>query len=376
LSSGWFSSAVLPAGVVVALLWANLAHDSYTGFADALKFFVNDVGMAFFFALAAKEVVEAIAPGGALHTWRRAALPVVAAVGGMAGPALVYALCVFLFGNPALARGWAIACATDIAFSYLVARAIFRDHPAVPFLLLLAIADDALGLVILAVFYPAHPVRMGVTLGIMTASLAVLFALRMRRVMSPWPYVAAGGSLSWLALFLGGLHPALALVPVVAFMPHGASHREPLEEPPPDSVDPLSRFERALKHPVQVVLLFFALVNAGVRLTQAGPGTAAVLIGILAGKPLGILAAVAFALWAGLHLPKQLDWRDLVVVGLVAGIGFTVSLFFATAAFPPGPLLDQTKMGALLSSSSAVLAFGVAVMLGVGKYRTARASSP
>jgi NhaA family Na+:H+ antiporter len=81
LSAGWLSSAVLPAGVVAALLWANLGFESYERFAGALEFVVNDVGMAFFFALAATEVVEAIAPGGALHTWRRAALPVVAAVG-------------------------------------------------------------------------------------------------------------------------------------------------------------------------------------------------------------------------------------------------------------------------------------------------------
>src|SRR5881396_1452579 len=147
-------SLVLPLGASLALAWANTFAVSYARFAHALEFSVNDVGMVFFFALAAKEVVEATAPGGALHTWRRAGLPVVAAAGGMAAPALLYVVVVRALNEPALLRGWAIPCATDIAFSYLVAKAIFRRHPAIPFLLLLAVADDALGLIVLVLFYP------------------------------------------------------------------------------------------------------------------------------------------------------------------------------------------------------------------------------
>ena len=149
---------VLPVGAIVALVWANTAPSRYYALAHRLEFVVNDVGMVFFFALATKEIVEATAPGGALHTWRRAALPAVAAVGGMIGPALIYVAYVNWVDQPVLLRGWAIPCATDIAFSYLVAKAIFPRHPAVPFLLLLAIADDAFGLVILALFYPAGTV--------------------------------------------------------------------------------------------------------------------------------------------------------------------------------------------------------------------------
>src|SRR5205823_7515656 len=119
-------SLVLPLGASLALAWANTFALSYARFAHALEFSVNDVGMVFFFALAAKEVVEATAPGGALHTWRRAALPVIAAVGGMAVPALIYVLYARATGAPELMRGWAIPCATDIAFSFLVAKAIFR----------------------------------------------------------------------------------------------------------------------------------------------------------------------------------------------------------------------------------------------------------
>jgi Na+:H+ antiporter, NhaA family len=124
---------------------------------------------------------------------------------------------------------------------------------------------------------------------------------------------------------------------------------------------------------VQGILFFFGLANAGVPIAQYGPGTWAVLIAILAGKPLGIGAAVAVAVAAGLKLPRHVGWRDVAVVGCAAGIGFTVALFFATASFPPGPLLDQTKLGALCSVVSAAVAFGAAGVLKVGRFTALRA---
>jgi len=361
-------SLVLPLGAAIALVWANTSTESYSVFAYRLRFAVNDIGMVFFFALAAKEIVEATAPGGALHTWRRAALPAVAAVGGMIAPALLYIVYANAVHQPALLRGWAIPCATDIAFSFLVARGIFHRHPAIPFLLLLAIADDALGLVILALFYPVGQIHLAVGAALMSAALAVSFVLRRNRVRIFWPYIVAGGALSWVALFSGGLHPALALVPIVPFLPHAARDPGLFVESPATLHDPLTEFERWWKYPVQVVLFFFGLVNAGVEFHTIDHGTWAVLIAILVGKPIGIGAAVAVAVAAGLRLPQRLDSRDVIVVGCAAGIGFTVALFFATAAFRPGPLLDQTKLGALLSVGSAVIAFGAARLLGVGRF--------
>lgn len=361
-------SLVLPVGAIVALVWANTRPETYQRFSHALLFAVNDVAMVFFFALATKEVVEATAPGGALHTWRRAALPVVAATGGMIGPALIYLLAVHFWGRPVLTRGWAIPCATDIAFSYLVARGIFRRHPAIPFLLLLAIADDALGLIILAVFYPIGELHLFQASLLMAAALSVSYVIRQRKARSFWPYIVAGGSFSWAALYVGGLHPALALVPIVPFLPHAARDPGLFIEAPPTAHDTLSEFERSWKYPVQVVLFFFGLVNAGVPLQQVGVGTWAVLIAILAGKPIGIIASVVAAVLAGLRLPARLSWADLVVVGFAAAIGFTVALFFATAAFPVGPLLDETKMGALLSVGGSIVAFAAAALLRVGRF--------
>jgi NhaA family Na+:H+ antiporter len=361
-------SLMLPAGAVIALAWANTAPDRYHAFAHRFEFAVNGIGMVFFFALATKEIVEATAPGGALHTWRRAALPVTAAVGGMIAPALIYVGVVIRMQQPMLMRGWAIPCATDIAFSYLVAKAIYRRHPAIPFLLLLAIADDALGLVILALFYPVGDLHPAVAATLMTAAIAVSVILRRRRVLIFWPYVVAGGALSWSALFWGGLHPALALVPIVPFLPHAARDPGLFVPAPAAARDALSELEHWFKYPVQVVLFGFGLVNAGVPIGTIGGGTWAVLVAILAGKPLGIGVAVAVSVAAGLQLPHRLSWRDVGVVGCAAGIGFTVALFFATAAFPPGPMLDQAKLGALLSLGSAGLTFTVARILRVGRF--------
>jgi NhaA family Na+:H+ antiporter len=260
-------------------------------------------------------------------------------------------------GRPELLRGWAIPCATDIAFSYLVARAIFPPHhPAVPFLLLLAVADDALGLVILAVFYPSSPSAPLALVAGLAPALGLAWWLRRRGTVSYWPYVFGAGSLAWAGLYLGGVHPALALVPIVPFMPVEKQYHEPLDEPPPRVADTLNMFAAEWRVPVQIVLFFFGLANAGVALTSIGAPTWLILGALLVGKPAGILLCVAAAVRAGLRRPGGMTYGDVAIVGLAAGIGFTVSLFFATAAFPPGPVLDQAKMGALLSFVAAPLA--------------------
>jgi Na+:H+ antiporter, NhaA family len=362
------NSGLLVLGTVIALVWANVDRESYLGLAHALHFVVNDIAMAFFFALATKEVVEATAPGGVLHSPRRASLPLAAAVGGMLGPALIFVWLTIVMDRPNLERGWAIPCATDIAFSYLAARLIFgAKHPAIPFLLLLAIADDALGLLIIAAFYPTGPLRLVELAAWLSGALLVAWLLRRRATLSFWPYIVSAGVLSWFALYRGGLHPALALVPIVPFLPH-ASRDGGFFVDSPTAHDTLSQFEHWFRRPVDVMLFFFGLVNAGVTLENTGAGTWFVLIAILIGKPIGILAATGGGALAGLRLPAGVTWRDLTVVGITAGIGFTVALFFATAAFPYGRLLDETKMGALLSFSAFGIALVAARLLRVGRF--------
>jgi NhaA family Na+:H+ antiporter len=369
------NSVLLPIGAIIALAWSNLAAASYETFARNAHFAVNDVGMTLFFALAAKEIVEATVRGGPLHPLSKAATPVLAAVGGMAAPAAIYLSLVSATGQYALARGWAIPSATDIAFSFLVARWLFgRRHAAVPFLLLLAIADDAIGLVVLAVFYPAGAVRPVEFILILSIALAVCWALRRLRVTHFWPYVALGGGIAWFAFFRGGLHPALALVPVVPFLPHAARDTGMFEQPLAPGHDALARFESLMRVPVEIILFLFGLANAGVPIAGIGAGTWIVLTALLAGKPLGIVAATMAGRRFGAKLPAPVTHRDLVVIGCVAGIGFTVALFFCTAAFPDGDLLDQTKMGALLSFLAALIASLAAVALRVGRFGGRRAA--
>ncbi len=264
------NSGLLVVGTAIALVWCNLDSDGYYGFARSIQFLVNDIGMVFFFALAAKEVTEATAPGGALHSPKRAAMPLAAAVGGMLGPALIFVWMTMALDRPDLERGWAIPCATDIAFSYLVARIVFgAKHPAIPFLLMLAIADDALGLLIIAAFYPSgifRPVDFSVFLA---AGMLIAWWLARRGTKSFWPYLVTAGVLSWMGFLRGGLHPALALVPIVPFMPHAARYRG-LFVDVPDAHDTLNEFEHTFKRPVAVMLFFFGLANAGVTFGNAG----------------------------------------------------------------------------------------------------------
>jgi Na+:H+ antiporter, NhaA family len=351
------NSLLLLAGTIAAVVWANLDLGSYDRMTHPLHFWVNDVGMVFFFALAVKEVFEATLPGGPLASPRQAMAPLAAAVGGMVAPALIYVALTSSVGPAELSRGWAIPCATDIAFSAMIARVIFPSgHPAIPFLLLLTIADDALGLLILAVFYPSGPISVSALGMLMTAAVLAALWLKRRHVSSFWPYVLGPGSLSWAALYFGGFHPALALVPIVPFMPHSPRDLGLFDPREDRQVDTLSQFEHWWGTPVQFVLLLFGLANAGVPFEQVGPGTYFVLAGLLLGKPTGIVLFSRAARLAGASLPAGLHLGDLVLIGITAGIGFTISLFFATAAFPAGTALAETKMGALLSFSAAPLA--------------------
>ena len=168
----------LPIGCAIALLWANMLPESYYRFAHAAAFTVNDVGMEFFFALITKEVVEATVPGGALHPWRRAALPVAAAAGGVAVSIACYLWFVHQAGEYMLESGWVAACAIDIPGSYIIARMIFGRHPAVPFLLLLAIAADAIGLACVVVLQPAGNAHPALGMGLVAVAVGVAAALR------------------------------------------------------------------------------------------------------------------------------------------------------------------------------------------------------
>jgi NhaA family Na+:H+ antiporter len=218
-----------------------------------------------------------------------------------------------------------------------------------------------------AVFQPAGDAHPVVGLGLMVIAVGAAAALRRGRVKSFWPYLLGPGTLSWCALFLGGVHPSLALAPIIPFFPHGRRDPGLFVEPAPQAHDTLTRFERWWRLPVEGVLLLFGLVNAGVPLHGLEAGMWAIPIAAV-GRPIGIVAAAGLAIAAGLHFPNRVGWRELVVVGCTASIGLVFALFFATAVMPLGPVLLEMKMGALVTIAGAGLAFGVARWLRVGRF--------
>ena len=358
------------------------------------RFLINQVFMVFFFGVAAKEITESVLPGGALNPASKAINPLLGTLGGVLGPVGLYFLLAFVFYGggddfSVVANGWAIPTATDIALAWLVARLVFGNgHPAVNFLLLLAVADDAIGLGIIAVFYPdpdfpVNPQWLLLTLGGMAA------ALGMRRLhVSYWPwYIVIAGGMSWVGLLKSSIEPALALVVIVPFLPgprldpvlvlQEADNNPALQRTPQVAgvsvhhQSPLEQFEHQLKLFVDMGLFFFAFANAGVAFGSINSVTFIVLLSLIAGKTVGVSAFSWVGSLLGFPLPTGMHGRHLVVAGLIAGLGLTVALFVASKAFA-GPamsreamFLDPAKMGALLSGGVALLALAAGAVLRV-----------
>ncbi|MEZ6104639.1 MAG: Na+/H+ antiporter NhaA [Pirellulaceae bacterium] len=270
-------------------------------------------------------------------------------------------------------KGWAIPCATDIAFSYLVARIVFGvGHPAIAFLLLLAIADDAAGLVILAAFYPDPNIPVQpLWLLLSAAGIGLGFVFRGMKLHSFWWYVLIPGVMSWYAFLQAGIHPALGLVPIIPVMPHAHTDLGIFATKELGRHDTLNEFEHFFKNPTEVILGLFGLSQAAVAFSAVDTGTWLVLAGLLLGKPVGITFLTLFAdKVLKLQLPEGMSYRHVVTLGCAAGIGFTVALFVSSAAFrDPGPIQDSVKMGALGSFGAAIITIVVARVLGIRPHK-------
>jgi Na+:H+ antiporter, NhaA family len=357
---------LLPIGALIGIIWVNTAAESYFKFSVRLSFFVNEILMALVFGLITQEIIEAAMPGAVLHSWRRWGMPIILAAGGVVGAATAYIVGISLNHERVLPQAWPIACAIDIAGAYYVLKMILPRGGALPFLLLLAIATDAFGLVVVGVSYPVAQTHTGGTI-LMLAALGLAMIMRRRKVRSFWPYLAICGTLSWLAFYREGIHPALALVPIVPFLPHERRSIDLFEDPPDD--DPTHHFEHEWNYVVQAVLFLFALVNAGVVLKGYGPSTWAILGAALIGRPLGIFVGLGVALYLGLHLPAKVGWRELLVIALATTSGFTFTLFFATGIISIGPALAEVKLGALATTVvGTLLVFAAAWLLRVGRF--------
>lgn len=400
-------SLLLLSGALLALIWANVDYESYSHLAHfvlwdhapighahevagevhrtlTLHFVINDICMAFFFAIAAKEVWEGIVLKDGELRGKKAMTPLIATAGGMIGPAVVYLLIGAMLGVlDQYAQGWAIPTATDIAFSYLVGRIVFgAGHPAIPFLLLLAIADDAGGMIILAIFYPTGELQPAWLLMSFAAAVAVYVLANwlprhldrgkqdrpnstwMRKKLSFWPYAIAG-AISWYGFHNAGIHPALGLLPIVPTIPHADRPYGIFAEAEVHLTDLLNWIEHRLKYFVEVMLFFFGLLNAGVVFSAFGEPTWMVLGGLIIGKPVGIFLMGMLAVKLGFGLPAGMKPHDLWVLGCVAAIGFTVALFVTTVAFPAGAAQEAAKMGAVFSFAAAAIAIVMGRLLQV-----------
>lgn len=368
-------SIPLISGVIIGLIWANISPDTYHHLNEAkwfkninFHFFVNDVFMVFFFAIAAVEITKSFHPGGNLNPIKKAINPIIATLGGVTGPIIVYITMNHFIGSPELANGWGIPTATDIALAWLLARFVFGSaHPAVSFLLLLAIADDAIGLVIIAIFYPDlnNPVS-PVWFLLVFAAMIAAYLLRKNNTKSYWPYLILGGIPSWTGLFLAHMHPALALIFIVPFMPCTEVAKCELYEDDPSDQTPMAKFEHEWKVIVDFGLLMFGISNAGVEFSEISTATWLVFCSLLFGKTIGVFVFGRIGMAMGFPLPDKMDSKTLFVAGNVAGLGLTVALFVAGQAFT-GEVQGAAKMGALFSAVISLSAIVLSKVLKIKK---------
>lgn len=398
---------VLLAAAAAALICANTpAADLYEAlwttplglrlgpvdFTRDLRWWVNDGLMTIFFFVVGLEIRRET-HRGELSDLRRAALPVAAAVGGMLVPAAIYAA--FNQGH-ATAAGWGVPMATDIAFAVGVLALLGKRVPPALRVLLLALAviDDLGAILVIAVFYSGG-VKLG-ALAVAAAGLAGIVVLQLFGSRRDAAYVVLA-LVAWAGTYASGVHPTIAgvavglLTPVRVWLgPLGfadvaeaaaarvrdgvadlASELDTVTHAAREAVSPVERLQHSLHGAVAWgIMPLFAFANAGVSLGSldlAGDGWRVffgIIAGLVVGKLIGVFAAARLSAAAGLtSLPRGVRWSDLGVVGGVAGIGFTMALFIAQLAFPPGAILETAKLAILVAS-------GVA---GVGGYVLGRA---
>jgi Na+:H+ antiporter, NhaA family len=357
---------VLIAAAALAMLVANLpaTAEAYQHWLHAetgpvltpllgpmtIHLWINDALMALFFLLVGLEIKREFVDGR-LASWDRRRLPFIAAAFGMGVPAIGFLL---VAGDaPELQSGWAIPAATDIAFAIGVMALLGRRVPSALKLLLttVAIVDDLGAVAIIAIAYTEAidaPSLAGAGLAI-----AVLYVMNRRRVMAIWPYLLVGAAL-WFFVLRSGVHATVAGVITAMFVPV-----IPTPGAPDAAHSPLHRLEHAL-HPLSafVVVPLFAFANAGVSLAGvsfavlAEPLVLGIAAGLFVGKQLGIFGSIWGAVRLGIAgRPGGVSWVQLYGMALLAGIGFTMSLFIGGLAFPGDPVLaEQVKLGVLAGS--------------------------
>ncbi len=336
-----------------------------------LLLWINDGLMAVFFFLVGLEIKREVLEGE-LSTFDKASLPIFAAIGGMAAPALVYVG--FNWGNPETISGWAIPAATDIAFALgFLALAAARAPVSLKILLLaIAIIDDLGAIAIIALFYTANLSLTALTLA--AIGIVALFALNRMGVKSVTPYVLVG-AVVWVFVLKSGVHATLAGVVTALFIPMAGKSAK--------AQSPLHGLEHSL-HPwvAFMVLPVFAFANAGLSFdgitveAMLSPVPLGIALGLFVGKPVGVLAMSYLATKTGLaRLPADVSWAQLAGVAWLTGIGFTMSLFIGGLAFDSAALLNEVRLGVIAGSIASAIA-GCSIIAAATKSTRSRSPAP
>ncbi|MDO8882723.1 Na+/H+ antiporter NhaA, partial [Pseudotabrizicola sp.] len=334
--------------------------------------------MALFLFFVGKELWEAVRLKRGALSGRRGGLPLAAMLGGWIGAVLVWLICGALFETAVEAgtgAGWPLPLGSDVVLCYLVGRMIFGNgHPALHLLLLITIANDIFGLIVVGLAYPASGLRL-IWLGLTVVAIAAVWfgfgrlaranasERDHRRAFALWPYVLGGG-VSWLGVVLAGLPGALGLLPLVLVMPHADRAFGLFAEAEEFLHDPLNRLAHLLVKPLAVVLFLFGLTQGGVDFLAFGPTTGTVLAALWLGKPAGVLlGAWGAARLLGFGLPQGVRPGDLVVIAVICGMGFTVPVLALDSALPGGSMAEAARMGLVLSLLAGFAAFVIARFL-------------
>ena len=318
----------------------------------SIEHWINDALMAVFFLMIGLELERGVYTG-ALSKVRDALLPALAAIGGMAVPALIHFA---LNGGTATESGFGIPMATDIAFALAVIALLGARVPVALklFIVAFAIIDDLGAIVLIATVYTANIslAWLAAALGVWTALIALNLS---RRSMSLWPYLS-GGLILWYCVFHAGIHASIAGVMLAFAIPF--SPRRPTAE------SPSHRLERRLHKPVAYLILpLFALANTGVWIDAQAiaelshANSSGIALGLLLGKPFGVVLMCFAAVKTGIcTLPADVRWPHVVGAGLLGGIGFTMSIFITNLAFADHEaIVNSSKLAVLIASSIAGL---------------------
>jgi Na+:H+ antiporter, NhaA family len=385
------SGVLMLIATVVALVWVNSpAKESYYQLWETelnleigafhlqenLLEFVNGGLMAIFFFVVGMEIKRELVVGE-LRDPRKAAVPAIAAIGGMVVPAAIY----FAFNNGGAVDGWGIPMATDIAFAVGIVALLGSRVPAPLklFLLTLAIVDDIGAIVVIAIFYTDQ-----LAFDMLAYSVVAILSMTLLRYLKVWNigiYVILG-VIAWYFMLESGIHATIAGVviglltparPLLSRVEAEAIADDVEDDPTPqsvryhafllrESVPVVNRLEAKL-HPYTSYLIIpiFALANAGVAISGesvsaaiSSPVTQGVALGLVIGKPVGVLLFSWIATKLGLKLPANASWPQMASVGMAAGIGFTVAIFVTGLAFPGAEdLQDSAKIGILAASAVA-----------------------